>query len=296
MTIRIGRFLAMVLACALPLAGVEAQNANPTGAFSFEYRDEATQGARMVEVVAVAGSSCANRACPLVIAMHGVTRNAIQTRDNWLKLAEEHQLLVVAPYLDRARFPTRLYQQGGVVGEPDRTKWLYPMIERLYDHLLSNGRATRDGYLFFGHSAGAQFVHRFVLAMPQARYRLAIAGNAGFYTLPTEAAAAGGFPFPYSAEGTPITLEERKMALARPLVIMLGDQDIDPNHHQLNNTDGAKAQGPHRFARGQFFFAAAEAEAKRLGVPFGWKKIVVPGVDHDNMRMAAAAAAFAFAK
>jgi poly(3-hydroxybutyrate) depolymerase len=272
-----------------------AQNAQPVGAFSFDYRDEAPQGTHSIEVMAVAGSSCATKACPLVIAMHGVTRDALQTRDNWLKLAETHQLLVVAPYLDRKRFPTQLYQQGGVVGEPDRTKWLYPMIERLYDHLVAKGQAMGDGYLFFGHSAGAQFVHRFVLAMPQARYRLAIAGNAGFYTLPTDA-AAGGFPFPYSLEGTPITLADRKTALGRPLVIMLGDQDIDPNHHQLNNTDGAKAQGPHRFARGQFFFAAAEAEAKRLGLPFGWKKVIVPGVDHNNRRMAAAAAAFAFAK
>jgi poly(3-hydroxybutyrate) depolymerase len=279
-----------------PLAGASAQSANPVGAFAFEFRDEPPQGPRNIEVMAVAGSSCRTKACPLVIAMHGVTRNAFQTRDNWLKLAEVHQILVVAPYIDRERFPTRLYQQGGVVGEADRTRWLYPMIERLYDHLVASGRATNDGYLFFGHSAGAQFVHRFVLAMPQARFRLAIAGNAGFYTLPTDAGPAGGFPFPYSMEGTPLTIEERKAALARPLVIMLGDQDNDPNHHQLNNTDGAKAQGPHRFARGQFYFAAAETEAKRLGVPFAWKKIVVPGVDHDNIRMAAAAAAFAFAK
>jgi poly(3-hydroxybutyrate) depolymerase len=234
------------------------------------------------------------KACPLVIAMHGLTRNAIQTRDNWLTLAEQHGLMVVAPYLDRKRFPTRLYQQGGVVGEPDRAKWLYQTIERLYDHLVMQKRAEAGGYVLFGHSAGAQFVHRMVLAMPQARYRLAIAGNAGFYTLPTGKAEAGGFEFPFSLDGTPISEADRKAALQRPMILMLGDQDIDPNHYQLNNSEGAKAQGPHRFARGQFFFAAAEAEAKRLGVPLGWKKVVVPGVDHDNTRMAAAAAQLIF--
>lgn len=284
------RFLLLALGVFLS-AAAEAQGPHQSGPYSFPFTDRGPRGEITIEVPAVAGSQCIAKACPLVIAMHGVTRNALQTRDNWLELAEKHGLIVVAPYLDRERFPTRLYQQGGVVGEPDRAKWLYQTIERLYDHLVRGGRAEAGGYILFGHSAGAQFVHRMVLAMPEARYRLAIAGNAGFYTLPTGKREAGGFAFPYSLEDTPITEVERAKALQRPLLVMLGDQDIDPNHYQLNNTKGAKAQGSHRFARGQFFFAAAEAEAKRLGVPLGWKKIVVPGVDHDNTRMAAAAAA-----
>ena len=267
-----------------------AQAPFPVGAHSFNYLDKGARGEVEIELPSVAARACASKRCPLVIAMPGLTRNAIQTRDNWLDLAEQRGLLVVSPYLDAKRFPTRLYQQGGVVGEPDRAKWLYNTIERLYDHLVAAGRAEPNGYILFGHSAGAQFVHRMVLAMPEARYRIAITANAGFYTLPTGAQEAGGYPVPYSLDGTPITEADRAKALQRPMILMLGDQDIDPNHYQLNNSDGAKAQGPHRFARGQFFFAAAETEAKRLGVPFGWKKVIVPGVDHDNTRMARAAA------
>ncbi|MGL5448430.1 MAG: hypothetical protein ACRDBL_14075 [Rhabdaerophilum sp.] len=286
--------LRIVMALLLLTPAAFAQAPNPIGPHLFTYLDRGARGDVEIEIAAVAGSACAAKPCPLVIAMHGLTRNAIQTRDNWLDLAEKHGLIVVAPYLDTKRFPTRLYQQGGVVGEPDRSKWLYQSIERLYDHLVAQKRAEPTGYVLFGHSAGAQFVHRFVIAMPQARYRLAIAGNAGFYTLPTGKSEAGGFEFPFSLDGTPITEAERKAALQRPMILMLGDQDIDPNHYQLNNSDGARAQGPHRFARGQFFFSAAEAEAKRLGVPLGWKKVVVPGVDHNNTRMAAAAAQMIF--
>lgn len=282
--------LSVALGLALIAPALAQQARFPTGAHQFDYTDKGPRGTVTIDVPTVAGSACATKPCPLVIAMHGVTRNAVQTRDNWLTIAEEKGLIVVAPHLDRERFPTRLYQQGGVVGEPDRAKWLYHTIERLYDHLVAEGRAEKGGYVLFGHSAGAQFVHRMVLALPEARYKIAITANAGFYTLPTGAAAAGGYPMPYSLEGTPITEAERAKALQRPMLLMLGDQDNDPNHYQLNNSDGAKAQGPHRFARGQFFFAAAEAEAKRLGVPFGWKKIIVPGVDHDNTRMARAAA------
>ncbi len=103
-----------------------------------------------------------------------------------------------------------------MIGEPDRTKWLYQTIERLYDHLVTTKRAEAGGYILFGHSAGAQFVHRMVLALPEARFRLAVIGNAGFYTLPTDAGPAGGFQFPYSLEGTPITEAERAKALQRP--------------------------------------------------------------------------------
>jgi poly(3-hydroxybutyrate) depolymerase len=279
---------AMLAGALLSPASVQAPFA--TGAHLFTYTDRGPLGTYEIEVPAVAGTACAAKRCPLVIAMTGLTRNAFQTRDNWLTLAEAKGLLVVSPFLDSTRFPTRLYQQGGMVGEPDRSKWIYNIIERLYDHLVAAGRAEPDGYILFGHSAGAQFVHRMVLAMPDARYRIAIAANAGFYTLPTGAEEAGGHPMPFSLEGTPITEAERAKALQRPLLLMLGDQDNDPNHHQLNNSDGAKAQGPHRLARGNFFFAAAEAEANRLGVPFGWRKIVVPGVGHDNTRMAEAAA------
>jgi hypothetical protein len=48
-------------------------------------------------------------------------------------------------------------------------------------------------------------------------------------------------------------------------------------------------------ARGLRFFAEAREAATRLGVPFRWRLETVPGVGHDNGRMAARAAAIAAA-
>ena len=48
----------------------------------------------------------------------------------------------------------------------------------------------------------------------------------------------------------------------------------------------AMLQGPHRFGRGQAFFAAAREAAARLAVPFGWRMAFVPGVGHSNGGMA----------
>ena len=74
--------------------------------------------------------------------------------------------------------------------------------------------------------------------------------------------------------------------LGRPLVVLLGTADTDPNHVHLRRTPEALAQGPHRFARGHFFYEAGQARAKELGVPFGWQLATAPGVDHNDQGMA----------
>ncbi len=283
--------MTLALLCTLPAGSGTALAANPTGAHRFVFTYRTSAGTPVdIDILAVAGKNCATRPCTLVVAMHGLNRNAIATRDAWLELADRHDLLVAAPHLDAKRFPTRLYQQGGVVGEPDRTKWLYTTIERLYDRLIEQQRAKTGGYLLAGHSAGAQFAHRMAVFMPQGRMLDIVVANAGYYTLPTGSAEAGGHPYPYSLEDTPATEADRKAVLARKLHLLLGDQDNDPDHPQLNTSAGAKAQGPHRLARGKFFFAAAKAEAARLGTPFNWTMTIVPGVGHNSQRMIEAAA------
>ncbi|MGO4781546.1 hypothetical protein AB4084_39280, partial [Lysobacter sp. 2RAB21] len=80
-----------------------------------------------------------------MISLHGLLRNAASARDNWAEAADRHGLIIAAPHFDKERFPTRLYQQGGVQGEPDRTKWVYAVIERFYDRALKSGRVTDTG-------------------------------------------------------------------------------------------------------------------------------------------------------
>lgn len=260
------------------------------------HEDVSPSGTETINVETYVPQACAAKPCPLVISMHGLGRSAAGARDNWVDAAERYGLLVAAPHFDKERFPTRLYQQGGVRDEPDRAKWVYAVIERFFDQALKSGRVAGDRYVLFGHSAGAQFVHRMVLLMPEARFSTAISANAGYYTLPVGKEAAGGFSFPFSLDGTPATEAGTKAALARPLLIMLGDQDTDPGHPQLNTSKGAEAQGPSRFARGQNFVAVAAAEVKRLGVASPWREITVPGVAHEQRRMANAAAQALFGK
>lgn len=274
------------LADDLPLAAA--------GKGSFVHVDAAPRISQPVTIHTYLPQACAAKACPLVISMHGLGRDAAAARNNWIEAADANGLVIAAPEFDATRFPTRLYQLGGVQGESDRGNWVYATIERMFDRLKATSRVSGDSYVLFGHSAGAQFVHRMVLMLPEARYSTAVIGNAGYYTLPVGNAAAGGRDYPFSLGNTPATPSSLRLSFGKPMLVLLGDQDNDPAHFQLNNSAGAKAQGPHRFARGQFFFSTAEAEAKRLDLPFNWRMTVVPGVAHEQKKVAAAAAKILF--
>ena len=114
-----------------------------------------------------------------------------------------------------------------------------------------------------------------------------LAANAGWYTF-----ADPDIAFPFGLGGAGLSEENLKAALAKDVVILLGDADTDPNGRSLNKSDGAMRQGPHRFARGTAFFAAAQSYAKQKGWEFGWSKRVVKGVAHSNTKMAPEAARF----
>ena len=83
-------------------------------------------------------------------------------------------------------------------------------------------------------------------------------------------------------------------ALEQPLVVLLGTADDDPAYPNLRRTPEAMAQGPHRVARGEYFFRSAAAAATAEGAELGWTLEKVEGVGHDNGGMAQAAAAWLY--
>jgi pimeloyl-ACP methyl ester carboxylesterase len=181
------------------------------------------------------------------------------------------------------------YNLGNVGHEPE-SRWSFSLIEPLFDFVRADVGNRSDGYYLFGHSAGAQFVHRFLLLKPQNRVTRAVSANAGWYTAPET-----GVDFPYGVRGGPVSDAGLRNALADSLTVLLGENDNDPNDPDLRSSPEADRQGPHRLARGQFFFAAGRATALALGTPFGWRLEIVPGAAHSNSAMAPAAARALFA-
>lgn len=227
---------------------------------------------------------------PVVFVMHGVRRDADRYFAEWAPLAARHGFILVVPEFSQAGFPGALGYNTGFFENRDGTPrprelWSFAALEPLFDAIKARTGTRVPAYGLYGHSAGGQFVHRYVLFTPEARLSRAVAANAGWYTMPDLAV-----PYPYGLAGTPVGSAALKQALGKPLTILLGTADTDVDDPNLRKTPEANAQGPHRLARGQRFHGAGKAAADQLGAAFGWRLETVPGVGHENGRMAMAAA------
>lgn len=228
---------------------------------------------------------------PVLIAIHGVQRDADNYRDEWARRAVEKGFIVAAPEFSRAGFPDNESFSSGDVTADDgsvrpRDRWTFAAIDPLFDAIRQRTGTRVPRYILYGHSGGAQFVQRFVLFMPEARYARAIAANAGWYTMPDYSTG-----LPYGLKDSPVTPDLLKAALGRQLWVLLGSQDTDPRSPNLRTTREAMRQGAFRRARGDAFYAAAQGAATAAGVELKWQKRYVNGVGHDNAGMSAAAVA-----
>lgn len=226
------------------------------------------------------------RTAPIAIILHGANRNPDSYRDAWVGGADKEGFIVVAPGFSPEDFPgSRAYNMGGVfdgAGQPlPRNNWTFSVIEPLFDEVVARLGGNQTDYTIYGHSAGSQFVHRFLFFMPEARAKRFLAANAGWYTFADRSIA-----FPFGLDGTPINDARLQAALAKDVVILLGDKDNDSRHRLLNRSREAMSQGRHRFARGQAFYESARKLAEENGWEFGWRLRVVEGVAHSNSGIA----------
>lgn len=223
---------------------------------------------------------------PILFVMHGTLRNADDYRDNWIEIADEHNVLIVTPEFSDEDFPgSRGYNLGGMFDEDgnqvDEEFWAYSLIEPIFDHVVELTGSEQTGYDIFGHSAGAQFTHRLFLFKEGLRAKHVISANAGWYTLPDF-----DIEFPYGLNNTAVDQEKLNQRLESRLLIQLGEEDTDPEDRYLRTSEEAMAQGNHRFERGHNFLSVAEEMVQDNELELQWFIRTVPDVGHDNAKMA----------
>lgn len=259
-----------------------AEQERPSGDLAFDFDNWA--GPTLPVKVFV--PAAATTATPIVIVMHGASRDLPRYYSDWRKEGEEHGFIVVVPHFTKDAFPGSANYNLGAVFDPGtgtmrpRPKWTFTAIEPLFDAVVELVGGEQAQYTLFGHSAGSQFVHRFLYFVPEARVKRAIAANAGWYTMPDF-----GVDWPYGLGESGIAPEVLKTYLGRDLVVLLGDADVIREDEDLRKTPEAELQGPHRFARGHTFFRVARARAADLEVDFGWRLQEVPDAGHSNASM-----------
>ncbi len=241
-------------------------------------------------------------ASPILFVIHGNKRNGKTYRNQWIDIAEKENALVVVPEFSRENgFPEDMnYNMGNVflmdsldniISANPETDWAFSFIDPIFDYIrrLSGNQST--GYLIYGHSAGSQFVHRFLYFKPRAKVLRAVCANAGWYTLPDFTQL-----YPYGLKQTPCTKNDLKTLYAKNVAIFLGEADTSRTSSSLRRTPEAMLQGRFRLERGRHFYEKSKEMAKELSTPFNWRLQIVPGARHSNKQMKPAAANFLFAR
>jgi pimeloyl-ACP methyl ester carboxylesterase len=226
----------------------------------------------------------------ILFVMHGLARDARRYLNPWMAPAHKANVLILAPEFSKQFFPgSHAYNLGALhplSGEGGMAReTTFSAIEKIFDHVVRFTGVQARGYWIYGHSAGGQFVHRLVMLNPDARVDVAVAANAGWYTMPDFE-----IEFPYGLKKSGVTPSALAKSFGKRLIVLLGEKDNDPRHPSLNRQPAAMKQGRYRLDRGRIFFRRAEREAHTLGVILGWEVKTVPGVAHDNAGMVEAAA------
>jgi poly(3-hydroxybutyrate) depolymerase len=249
---------------------------------SFTYRP---RGAPAVRTYVIVPSSWTDET-HLQVIMHGTGRNADEYCDDWIAWALRADRIVVCPEFTDSAWPgSRGYNLGNVFTGDDgagsknaEASWAFTVVDDLQAR-VRKGFGLRDRkFDMWGHSAGAQFVHRMILFRPATPVRLAVAANAGWYTAPDL-----DIDFPYGMRHPHLAFASKDILAftSMPLVIMRGKTDTEVTS-SLRQTPEANAQGKHRYARaGYMYDKGREADPNT-----SWALVDVDSVGHEHSEMA----------
>jgi len=121
--------------------------------------------------------------------------------------------------------------------------WGFTVLERLVATLRSELGLADEAFDLWGHSAGAQFAHRFALFRPAAPVRRIVAAGAGWYTTPDLE-----LDFPYGLRHEQLGFD--RLALERwtrrDIVLLRGEREVRRDEHLPR--PGSRGPRPHSLA------------------------------------------------
>ncbi|PWL39897.1 hypothetical protein DKG77_03440 [Flagellimonas aquimarina] len=252
----------------------------------------------------------------ILMVIPGAGRNGDDYRDSWIETSEKHSVLIISPSYPEKEYNYGDYHLGGVVKDLNLSKgisfkkgtnqvlvdenivlfninnkkedWIYDDFDRIFEMVKRATKSRQKKYDLFGHSAGGQILHRFVLFSPNSKANKILASNAGTYTLPDY---KENYPFGMK------NVDARKLraSFKKELVLFLGELDNESETRgRMLRSKTADIQGTHRLARGKYFCSYSTEAAKNLGMKFNWKLEVIANVGHNQKKMAEFAANYLY--
>ena len=215
----------------------------------------------------------AGRKAPLMVSVHGVSRNAREHAGLLARHAERYGAILVAPLFDEATFTD--YQRLGRRGRGPRADFALDAI--IGEVLFKTGADTRCLYMF-GYSGGGQFVHRYAMAYPE-RVAGVVIGAAGWYTFPDPKLA---FPrgIKSSAKLPGVRFCPNRF-LRVPMCVIVGGDDTERDP-ELNASERIDAQqGKTRLERARNWLDTMSEAACRSALNTDYRLEIMPGIQHS---------------
>lgn len=264
---------------------------------NFTYYDDGDNADRPVNVYYYRPDNFPNSDSKVIFTMHGSARDAVSARDRIVPYADRYNALLIAPEFSRDYYPDAddynrgFVKDGGGTGNlRARSDWTLLTIEELFDIVLAEIPGAPRTYCIQGNSGAGQFISRIPLLVPEARFDVAAGSNSGWYTLPMRDEL-----YPNGIGDLDISDEQIEKVYSKKVVVVVGENDTDPNSYQLKHNEFTDAQGNNRYERALFYHDHMQADAAARGVPFNWDLIVVENVGHPAELMAHATAGAVFA-
>jgi pimeloyl-ACP methyl ester carboxylesterase len=256
-----------------------------SGAGSFTYTYSVTNFSKTMNVYYYIPEN-KTETTEVLIVLHGDGRNAKDYRDALITDAQTKGFIVIAPEFSEQNFPNGDgYNLGNVFIDGDNptattlnpeAKWSFSIIEPLFDFVKTQINNSTPTYALFGHSAGGQFVHRFLMFKPNARINKAVVSAPGWYTFPNMVI------FPYGRNQSPLQNMNLSTFFAKNIHIQVGKNDNDPNAAGLRHNAFADAQGLNRKQRAENYFQFCQQLAGNA--TFNWNFHVIENANHDYVK------------
>jgi len=223
------------------------------------------------------------------IILHGAGRNADEYLESWIEYAKKYGVILMAPEFSKAQFTISEYTQGMMVDSLQKLRpldqTLFSLLDLLFEYAKDELHLQQETYNLFGHSAGGQFVHRYLQFYQSSRVGRSIAANPGWYTFPDES-----MEYPYGIHGLiSDPAAYRASYYEKVLIVLLGTADTLRTGNLRVNAQ-ADLQGQNRYERGHYFFDRNKQMAAVAGLSFKWELKEVPDIGHQYQYMSAAAA------
>ena len=220
--------------------------------------------------------STRSAAPPLVVSVHGVSRNANVHARLLSACSERYGAVLVVPHFSVMQHPD--YQRLGRTGLGKRADLA---LDQIVAEVAALTGASAERFHLFGFSGGAQFAHRYVMAHPH-RIESAVIACAGWYTFPDATRR-----FPNGIRPTaklPGVRFDAEEFLSVPMKVIVGANDNDSTGLRRGERLD-REQGSTRVERARNWVAAMQAAARahHLEPAVSCEELV--GSDHSFRRL-----------